>query len=82
MPKSVFSTEYEVFLELLRSQRESSGVTQEVLAERLEWTQSVVSKCERGERRLDIVELRSWCVALGIGLPAFATKLDKALNGR
>lgn len=31
-------------------------------------TQSFISKCERGERRLDIVEVRSWCRAMGVPL--------------
>lgn len=69
-----------MFIEVLREERESCGVTQEKLAESLNCTQSVVSKCERGERRLDVVELHSWCKALGIRFPSFITKLDKALS--
>jgi len=80
MKKSLFSEDYKCFLDLLREVRERVGLTQEQIAERLETTQSVVSKCERGERRLDIVELRTWCQALDISLPVFIAELEKALN--
>ena len=46
-------------------------VTQVELAKRLDETQSVVSKCERGEKRLDLVELKAFCDALGISLSDF-----------
>ena len=54
MKKSLFSDDYKCFLKLLRQVRERAGITQEQIAERLETTQSIISKCERGERRLDI----------------------------
>jgi hypothetical protein len=60
--------------------RKNSGVTQEVLAKRLGATQSEISKCQRGERRIDIVELRRWCAALKVpflGLKEF----DRAATG-
>jgi len=42
------------------------GVSQVELAERLENTQTFVSKCERGERRIDAVELVEFAEALGV----------------
>lgn len=80
MKKSLFSEDYKCFLDLLREVRERVGLTQEQIAERLETTQSVVSKCERGERRLDIVELRAWCQALDMPLPVFIAEFEKALK--
>lgn len=41
-------------------------------------TQSFVGKCERGERRLDVVELQAFCGALGVSLPDFARQLEEA----
>ena len=82
MAKSVFSNEYQVFLKLLRAARLKAGLTQEDLAPRLGMTQSAISKCERGERRLDVVELRQWCDALGTRLDRFVRELDAALGGR
>lgn len=81
MPKSVFTTEYATFLRLLRAAREESGVTQSDLAERLKMTQSAVSKCERGERRLDIVEVWRWCRILKVPFEEFASMLNGALGG-
>lgn len=80
MKKSVFSHDYERFLDLLRLTRKQSSCTQEQLAERLSTTQSFISKCERGERRLDIIELRAWCEALDFSLLAFIEKLEKRLG--
>lgn len=78
MEKSIYSQHYLLFLELLRARREKAGLTQEEVASRLNTSQSFVSKCERGERRLDIVELRSWCDALGISFRDFVGVFDRA----
>lgn len=80
MQKSLFTTEYRLFLRHLKSARRDAGLTQGELAERMSATQSFVSKCERGERRLDIVELRAWCKALGTPFPAFVANFDKAIQ--
>jgi transcriptional regulator with XRE-family HTH domain len=40
-------------------------MTQAELAERLGKPQSYVSKVERGERIIDLVEIRWWCRELG-----------------
>ena len=52
------------FIAALRSFRVQIGVTQVALAERLGRPQSFVSKTERLERRLDIVEFIDWAAAL------------------
>lgn len=79
MQKSVFSPQYTAFLKQLREARQRAGLSQEELAERLEQTQSFVSKCERGERRIDVIELRQFCLALGVSFSQFAKQLDSAL---
>jgi len=81
MEKSIYSQEYSLFLELLRNARENKGLTQTEVAERLGQTQSFVSKVERGERRLDIVELRAFCAAIDIGFPTFVARIEKTLHG-
>ena len=80
MPKSIHSPRYAELLALLRSARARAGLTQGELASRLRMTQSSVSKVERGERRLDVVELHAWCDALGTPFRRFAADLDERLG--
>ena len=71
MQKSITSKAYAIFLDCLRKTREQAGITQLELAERLGETQSFVSKCERGERRLDVAELKEFCEAMDTTLSKF-----------
>jgi len=50
------------------------------VAERLGTTQSAVSKWERAERRIDIVELRQFCRAVGITLGEFVAAMESAIE--
>ncbi|WP_145027411.1 helix-turn-helix domain-containing protein [Caulifigura coniformis] len=59
---------------MLRGVRVSAGVTQQELAVLLDETQSYVSKCERGERRLDLVQLQAFCRALNHPLDVFVSE--------
>ena len=80
MEKSIHSERYAVFLETLREARERAGLTQVQLAKEIGETQTFVSKCERGERRIDVIELRMICLALGLSLEKFASALEKAIG--
>ena len=80
MEKTIYSSAYAIFLDLLRAERESRGLTQQALAERLKTTQTQVSKIERGERRLDVLELHAWCKALEMPMSTFVGKLEDALQ--
>ena len=51
---------------LLVEARRSAGLTQADLASRLQRPQSFVSKYERGERRLDVVEFGEVAKALSV----------------
>ncbi|MEK7466473.1 MAG: helix-turn-helix transcriptional regulator [Planctomycetota bacterium] len=66
MTKSVFTPEYERFRLELVTARKKARVTQVALAKRLHQPQSFVSKYERGERRLDVVEFFGVARALRI----------------
>lgn len=79
MDKSIHTAEYSVLLALLREAREAANLSQVQLAERIEQSQSFVSKMEVGERRLDIIQLRTICGALGTTLPEFVQKLEQRL---
>jgi transcriptional regulator with XRE-family HTH domain len=80
MEKSLFSKDYGVFLRELRAARKEAGLTQEEIGKRLGQTQSFISKCERGERRIDVVELRAFCKAIGISFPSFVQRFNTALS--
>jgi len=89
--RSVFSQCYDDFRQLLIKARESSGLTQIELAEKLARPQSFVSKYERGERRLDVVEFLEVAQAIGIdpaqiiskiSMPPVAKLQRKRVNGR
>lgn len=82
MEKSIFTVEYSELLRLLKEIRRSTNVTQVELAEKLGQSQSFVSKCERGERRMDVIQLRTVCHVLGTTLPAFVAELEKRLTMR
>jgi transcriptional regulator with XRE-family HTH domain len=77
--KAKFTAEDEKLQVLLRRLRLDAGLTQAELAERVGQSQSFVSKYESGERRLDVLELRRICGALGLGLTDFVRRLEESL---
>lgn len=66
MAQSTHNPDYQLLLTVLKAARKRAGVSQIDLAERLGNTQTFVSKCERGERRIDAVELIEFAEALGV----------------
>jgi len=58
MPKSIYSKDYKNVIEKLRKARLDVGLKQEDVARKLKKPQSYISKIERGERRVDITELK------------------------
>jgi len=82
MTKTIFTQEYSLFLRHLRDSRKKAGLTQEQLADQLNQTQSFISKCERGERRIDVVELRAFCMALEIPIEEFIRQLEEIISDR
>lgn len=79
MPKRIPYGHREVLRNLLKAVRVESRVTQVQLAKRLGKPQSFVSRYEQGERRLDVLELREICEALGTTLAQFAKRLERLL---
>ena len=65
MPSSTHRRDYRLLLDSVRDARKRARVTQVDLASRLGVTQSLLSKIERRERRLDAVELLNICEAIG-----------------
>lgn len=65
MPSSIFSQRHQDLIAFLAETRKAAGVTQVELAARLGKPHSFVSKVERGERRLDVIEFCQVAEALG-----------------
>lgn len=60
LSKLVWAREYEGFRQRLVAAREAAGLTQREVAGRIGRSQSFVAQCERGQRRVDVVELRAF----------------------
>lgn len=80
--KSIFSGTYEHFRLLLVEARKAGGISQAELAGRLSRPQSFVSKYERGERRLDVVEFLDVARVLGVDPGEFIKRLDESPKRR
>ncbi len=78
--KNIRLDQQKKLLVLLRGIRVDAGLTQSELASRLSRDQTFVSKYESGERRLDVLELREVCQAIGTDFVTFIRKLDKDLR--
>jgi transcriptional regulator with XRE-family HTH domain len=66
LPATVSPAAYDQFRERLIEARSSARLSQAELAKRLGKPQSYVSKFERGERRLDVIEFLEVAAALGV----------------
>jgi len=77
MKKSIHSDKYNEFLSLLIIARKESNITQQALADKLNKPQSFVSKYEKGERRLDVIELISIANAIGTKASNIVKKLEQ-----
>ena len=80
MEKSIHIPEQKKLERLLRQIRLGAGLRQEDLAKHLGKRQSFVSKYESGERRLDLLELRQICQAVGISLTEFVKRFEESLR--
>lgn len=80
MSKFTGTSEQQRLQALLRQIRIDAGLKQTDLAGLLGQSQSFVSKYESGERRLDLLELRQICEALGISLSEFVNQFEGSTN--
>jgi transcriptional regulator with XRE-family HTH domain len=70
----------ETLCRLLQQARTGVGLSQEALAKKLAKPQSFVSKYESGARRLDLLELRDVCRAMGVSVTNFVRRFDKLIG--
>jgi ribosome-binding protein aMBF1 (putative translation factor) len=80
MKKRIYIAQRGRLVSLLREMRIEAGLTQTDLAASIEKDQTFVSRYESGQRRLDVLEVREICQAIGITLEEFARRLEKALK--
>ena len=63
--RNVHSEPYKAFLKRLKESRLKAKLNQAEVAKRLGKPQSYVSKCESGERRMDVVEVAQYAKVVG-----------------
>ena len=82
MAKTIYRAEYRHLVDLLRERRESLGISQGQLAERLGWTQQKVSFVETGARRMDVLEYIHMARALGLSPTTAFSRAERLLGRR
>lgn len=80
--RALHSPGYKRFAAFLAQVRQEAGITQQVLAKRLQKPQSFVSKVERCERRLDVPEFILLARALGHEPADLLVRIDALISGR
>lgn len=80
MSKSIHRPETQLLIGLLRDLRLKADLTQTQLSMRLGRRQSFISDVERGQRRLDLVQLRDFCAAVGTTLPKLVTAYERRIS--
>jgi transcriptional regulator with XRE-family HTH domain len=74
--KALYERSYAAFTNLLKEERRRAGLTQAMLARKLRRPQSYVSKYERGDRRLDVIEFLEIARAIKFDPNEFLRRLD------
>lgn len=80
--KSVHSDRYNRFLKLVIDARKRAELTQQELADKLKKPQSYISKYERGERRLDVIEFLEISQILNVDTYNLLRKIDSPLSSQ
>jgi transcriptional regulator with XRE-family HTH domain len=79
---SIYTREYQIFIERLVAARHQVGLTQRELAIKLGKTYSYVAKVERPSVRMDIFQIRQYLDAVGMPFLEFMTGYEEALQKR
>lgn len=73
--KSIHDPRYIKMISHLKWVRKSNGISQEELAQRLQWNQQDISRVESLIRRLDFIELYDWLDAMGYPVEDFINEI-------
>jgi len=76
MPGSLGTPRYNKLTALLVQARNNAGLTQQAVADQLGKPQSFVAKYERGERRLDFIELIDITTILEVNISDLTAKIS------
>lgn len=76
MKKSRYTQKYSQLLKALKEARIESGLTQTKVGKKFGAHASFVSKCESGERRIDVIELAAFCRIYKISLSDFLEQIE------
>lgn len=79
MQKSIHQTRYHIMIALLRQKRELAGITQIQLSNKLGVSQTIISKIETCERRIDVIELIDICNVINVSFVDFFNELNKKI---
>lgn len=77
--KSIHKPEYKLLTELLLQIRKEANLKQGHLVPLLARPQSFFSDVEHSSRRMDLVQLRDYCLACGVDLVTFVTRFEKMI---
>ncbi len=80
MRKSIYRDEYRVVTEAVRQMRKEAQLTQRGFAKILGWPQNSVTRLERGQRRLDVLEFREICKLLDLDAPLIFAELCNRMD--
>ncbi len=76
MTKSIYSPAYLKMREMLKAEREKAKLSPALVADKLGVNQTYVSKYEKGERRLDLIEFLEIAEAVGFDPLDFIKRLQ------
>ena len=76
MKKTKQSTRYRKLLKELKLARMNAKLTQTQVAAKFGAHASFVSKCESGERRIDVIELTDFCKIYGVKFEDFLKRVE------
>lgn len=80
--KSLRTPEFETLRECLVELRNTAGLSQRAVAEKLDVSPSWVAKVEIGERRIDLVEFCWFCRAVGRDPAKVAPRVIRRMTSR
>lgn len=75
--KSIYTPRYKLLVKMMREARLGANVTQAQVAERLERTESQISRWESCELRVDLRDLDEYLAAIGVDLIDFTRTWKK-----